>query len=455
VASPGDFVLSPDGRLVATRLTGPGYRLQVRDAATGAPVGKPLGHVNLVLTMAFSPDSRLLATGGHVHDLNLWDAASGKGVWDRPPKQSDMIMHVAFSPDGRSIAVACYDGLVHVLDVSSGRPFFPPLPHSGQAVRVTFSPDGRRLVTQDLSAGHLWDLSGGRRVGAPMPYPPTSEDRRGDVQARFSPDGKVLLLSSGYGSFRLWDGDTAEPLGPQTPVRKAQASSFAFSPDGRLVLSGHDDGTARVWEVEGTRPVGAPVVQAAPVRGVAFRPDGRSFRTFGADGCLRTWPLPSPLEGEPGRIKRALELMTGLAMDASGNVTPLDRPAWENRRRAWLEREGPAEWRLLAPVDDAEWHDARAADAEAVGAPYTARHHLDQLIALRPDDWMLHARRGRTHTDEENWADAGADYQRALRLGGSEALRDWFRYRAWVCQARGQAAAARWYEEYVSRLAGG
>jgi hypothetical protein len=340
---------------------------------------------------------------------------------------------------------------VHVLDASSGQPLFRPLPHAGLAVRVAFSPDGRRLVTQDLSGGHLWELPGGRRVGAPLAYPPGSEERRADVQARFGPDGKVLLLSSGYGSFRLWDGVTAQPLGPQTPVRRAQASCFAFSPDGRLVLSGHEDGTAQVWEVEGARPVGAPVVLAAAVRGVAYRPDGRSFWTFGADGSLRTWPLPSLLEGDPDRIKRALELMTGLAMDPSGNVMPLDRPAWEERRRAWREREGPADWRLRPPVSAAEWHDARAADAEGLGAPLTARWHLDRLISLRPDDWLLYARRARTSTDEESWDAAEADYDRALRLAGPGPLLEWFRCRAWICRGRGQAAAAQWYQERVRR----
>jgi hypothetical protein len=319
-------------------------------------------------------------------------------------------------------------------------------------VRVTFSPDGRRLATQDLRAGYLWDLPGGRLVGAPMAYPPATEYRRADVQARFSPDGKVLLLSSGYGSFRLWHGVTARPYGPQTPVQKAQGSCFAFSPDGRLVLSGHEDSTAQVWEVEGVRPVGAPFVQATAVVGVAFCPDGRSVRTFGGTGSVRVWPWPSPLEGDPDRIKRALELMTGLARDPSGNVAPLDRLGWEKRRRAWREQEGRADWRLCPPVSDAEWHDARAADAEAVGAPLTARWHLDRLMALLPEDWLLRARRARTSTDEEDWGRAEIDYEEATRLGGRGRLLEWFRCRAWVCRTRGQAAAARWYEERARRL---
>jgi WD40 repeat protein len=490
-----DFTLSPDGRLLATRLFTPQNHIQVWDTTTGLPVGKSLGHPNLALVMAFSPDSRLLATGGHFHDVHVWDLASGQLVWD-PRKLSDMILHLAFSPDGRSLAVTCHDGLVNVLDVPTGRPLLRPLQHPDFAVRVVFSPDGRRLLTQDLSAGHLWELPGGQRIGAPMSYPPTTFPRRHDVQGRFSPDGKVLLLSSGYGSFRLWDGVTAQPFGPQTPVGKAQTSCFAFRADGRLVVSGHEDGTTQVWEVEGTRPVGSPFHQAGAVVGVAFCPDGRGVWTFGSAGSLRTWPLPTPLDGDPERIKRVLELMTGLARDASGDVTPLNRTEWEKRRRAWLEREGPTDWRLslssvadlpaspkgiadlpvspkgvadlpappkgvadlpaspkgVADLPAATWHDARASDAEDVGAVLTARWHLDRLIALRPNDWLLHARRARTYTDEEDWGPAEADQEQALRSGGAGVLLEWCRCRAGVCRSRDQAAAALWYEERVRRL---
>jgi hypothetical protein len=182
---------------------------------------------------------------------------------------------------------------------------------------------------------------------------------------------------------------------------------------------------------------------------VAFVHDGRAVRTITTNGTIRTWPLPEPLVGEPERIRRGLELKTGLAMDASGNVSALSRTAWEAKRRLWMAREGAADWELLEPPNEIDWHDARAHDAEELGMSFTARWHLDRLLRRKPDDWLLYARRACTYTDEETWDRAEAEYQHALERGGPDQLLDWYRYCAWIATARGQESVAGWYRERV------
>jgi WD40 repeat protein len=444
------MTVSPDGRFIATGMYGKDYAVSVWDAHTGQRIAPRLLHRNLPLVMALSPDGKLLATGGHFHELTVWDYASGKHIW-QPLDQGDMITDLAFSPDGRFIAAATYRGEVRVVDVAARKLAYPPLKHFDKVFRTVFSPDGQRLLSQDLSTARLWDARTGRPIGEPMPCPPGDERRRWDLRAMFSPDSKILLLSSGCGSFRLWDGLTARPLGPQTPVRESQPSAFAFSPDSRLVIAGHEDGRAQLWDVATSLPLAAPYVQPAPVRGAAFAPDGRSVRTITTNGTVRSWPLPEPLAGEPERIRRALELRTGLAMDGSGNVSALSRAAWEEKRRLWSSREGAADWELIVPPDEIAWHDARAHDAEELGMSFTARWHLDRLLRRKPDDWLLYARRACTYTEEENWDRAEADYQHALERGGPVRLVDWYRCCAWVAVARGQESAAGWYQERIRR----
>jgi hypothetical protein len=267
----------------------------------------------------------------------------------------------------------------------------------------------------------------------------------GELHALFSPDSSALLTGHGGGSFRVWNAATGKPLGPPAPAEQPGATCFAFSPDGRLVVVGHKDGTAQLWEVPAARPLGAAVAQPLGVAGVAFRPGGKAFITVAADGSVREWPVPAPLEGEADKLALALQLSTGSRLDAGRAVVPLTRAEWEALRACWKERYATADWRIAPPVPAADWHDARARDAEQTGNTFSARWHLERLAPLRPGDWQVAARAESVAARAGDWSRAAAEYVRARKLGGDEALRDWHRYHAEEAGARRDGATQCWH----------
>jgi WD40 repeat protein len=441
------LALTPDARLAATEPHGGGRPhppTVVWDVASGLPACRPLPQKNMLAAMDFSPDGRTLATGGHYHTVDLWDVAAGVPLPHSPLRAGDMIMHLAFSPGGTTVAAATWGREVRLWDARSGK-LLATLPHRDVPQRVVFNAAGTRLLTLCPSDAHLWDLASGARVGSPMAFPTVPEGRGLDLRGLFSPDGRVILLAGGFGSFRLHDAATTRPLTRPTPAGKPQRSCFAFSPDGRLVVAGHEDGSAQVWEAASGLPLGAPWVGASPVWGVAFAADGRSVVTVAGPGSFRSWRVPGPLGGGAGRLARALRLATGLRRDAAGAVVPLTRAEWEQERRRWRQTEGDRPWALAAPVSDADWHEARACDAEESGAGFAARWRLDRLIAARPGDWRLYARRARTYTDEGRPELAAADYRRAEARGAGAALTGWYRWRARACASQRRWESVLWY----------
>jgi WD40 repeat protein len=78
------------------------------DARTGSIVRKFSGHTDTVETVALSPDSALIASGGQDQTVRVWDLASGKELAVLH-EQALPIQHVCFSRDGRWLYSAATD----------------------------------------------------------------------------------------------------------------------------------------------------------------------------------------------------------------------------------------------------------------------------------------------------------------------------------------------------------
>ncbi|MGP3989839.1 nSTAND1 domain-containing NTPase [Streptomyces sp. 3N207] len=274
------------------------------------------GHGGVGSSVAYAPDGRTLAGGGHDGVVRLWDTAGGPGSegMGRPLGEplrlrTGPVGAVAFSPQEGDLLVATGKGggiqLWDVHDRERPRAVGRPLvSHDEQnIVSVAFAPDGRRLATAgDDGTVRLWDLSD---PAHPAPFGKPAEadgSESGSVRAvAFAPDGDTLATAGYDGTVRMWrssEGDGLEPLGKPLREHTAAVWTLAFSPDGRTLATAGFDETVRLWDASAParlRPLGEPLTEhTAPVLSVAFSPDGRTLASAGEDDSPILWNVANP-----------------------------------------------------------------------------------------------------------------------------------------------------------------
>jgi hypothetical protein len=99
-----------------------------------------------VLSVAFSPDGKLLATGDTDGETRLWQVADGKQLFTFK-EHTGWVFSVAWSPDGQTLASGSEDQTVRLWDVRSGQCLQTLQGHTSLVRSVSFSPDGQTLAS--------------------------------------------------------------------------------------------------------------------------------------------------------------------------------------------------------------------------------------------------------------------------------------------------------------------
>ncbi len=433
------LAISPDRKSFATgthpfNATG---EVRIWDASTGRLRFSPMPHTNYVSALAFHPGGKVLAAGDFNGLVRTWDTATGREI-GRPLAQGEIVMSLAFSPDGKVLAVGlAIDRTgkpgVRLWDTGTRRAIGGLLPSSRTVDRIDFRPDGRALLAGD--EGHttrVWDVAQGRAIGEPL-----LEEQPGG----FRPDGQAFLTVGGDGTIKLRDGASGAFLASLLTT-SSRAICAAFRSDGGLVVAGFEDGTVRLCDPATSQPVGPPRSMGHPVHHVAFTPDGRTIAAIDDSGESRTWPVPEPLpDAGIDDLTLRIEARTGLRMETGRSIDRLDATAWRDR----LDRLARLDSAAVRTDDDAAWHEPMIREAEANGHAFAAIWHLDRLIAARPDDWYLHARRAHAWSSSDRFDRAVADYRQAERLGSRERVLDFQAQCVVDSTEAGRWAEALWY----------
>jgi WD40 repeat protein/formylglycine-generating enzyme required for sulfatase activity len=303
----------------------PDWEQKLRDVAQRDAATTLSGHTETIMSLAFSPDGKTLASASDDRTIKLWVVATGKNTATLGG-HTDHVLSVAFSPDGKTLASGSQDETIKLWEIATGNNIATFMGHKRGVASVVFSPDGRTLVSGSWDKSiKFWDVTAGHQTAV----------LDGHTWAvRFSPDGKSLASAGADKTIKLWDIAS----GKNTAILKGHVTvihCLAYHPDGKTLASASGESAIKLWDTASGKNFATLQQDSGKIYYVAFSPDGKTLasacagRTIASgftegDTTVRLWDLATGkstvvIRGRPKGFRVVAFSPDGTTL-ASGNL---------------------------------------------------------------------------------------------------------------------------------------
>ena len=242
--------LSPDGKWLAVACGAPGLYGEVRilDATTGKLLDVIARTPDVALDARFASDGNKLATASTDGRIRVFEKNQQQWKIHKTfANHSDWVNTIAWSSDSKRLASGSRDKTAKVFDLETGKRIVTFSGHSGSVNGVAFHPDGNHVYsTSDDKLLALWRISDGKK----------SKDihRFGDSAHKILSQEKSLFIAANDKTayeYNLHDGKTKNRF----TGNQDWALAITFDPTHKRVASSSFNGTVHIWNQTDAKPL--------------------------------------------------------------------------------------------------------------------------------------------------------------------------------------------------------
>jgi hypothetical protein len=245
---------------------------------------------------SLSPVRDVFATSGTDGAIRVWDLTSQTRVATLRTEIHQRSGHdavaltIAFSADGALLASGHVDGAVHLWDLGSGKELPVRLRHEASVACLSFSADGSKLASGGLDSNlKIWDVRAARAGEARREL---LRQPAGVTSVSYLAAPQWLVTGHSNRVVRILDATNYRLLatlrGPEAAV-----NLLCPAPDGRHLVVASSDRSIRLYDVESKLETWQAQAQRKPATALSFFSDGRHFATVSQDNAVQLWNLDS------------------------------------------------------------------------------------------------------------------------------------------------------------------
>jgi len=256
---------------------------QFKDGTKGQLV---LNTKSLTYNTATSPDSKWVAAVEYDSEdaqNNRATLVSIDGKTQYHLEHGGQVTGVAFTADSKLIATSGINDLIWLWDVKTGEKHFS-LDNSEPVNSLAISPTGTLAFAGLHDKIKVWDIAT-KELVVELPQP-------GDIKSiAVSLDGELLATGSSEGTVVIWKVDGNKLTQSGGPLRlNGFTEALAFSPDDLWLAGGGNTGFAYLWDVTVVQEITRIPHGNNRVTSVAFSPDGTQLLTVSRK-VVRMWNI--------------------------------------------------------------------------------------------------------------------------------------------------------------------